>query len=74
MPGALRDLPLARLKIDSTPLEGIDIDLVNQEFKEELGGYQCDVALAIGYRHAEDDYNAKLPKSRREPDDIFVNL
>ena len=40
---------LARLKIDSTPMEGIDIDLVNEVFKKELDGYQCDVALAIGY-------------------------
>ncbi len=65
---------LARLRIDSTPLEGIDIDLVNEEFKEELDGYQCDVALAIGYRHPEDDYNAKLPKSRRRMDSILVRI
>jgi len=54
---------LARLKIDSTTLEGIDIELVNEEFAKELDGYKCDVALAIGYHHQE-DYNAKLPKSR----------
>jgi len=65
---------LARLRIDSTPLEGIDIDLVNEEFKEELDGYQCDVALAIGYQHPDDDYNAKLPKSRRSLDSILVRL
>jgi len=63
---------LARLRIDSTPLEGIDIDLVNEEFKEELSDYQCDVALAIGYHHPDDDYNAKLPKSRRSLDSIMV--
>jgi nitroreductase/dihydropteridine reductase len=65
---------LARLRIDSTPLEGIDIDSVNEEFKEELDGYQCDVALAIGYRHPEDDYNAKLPKSRLSLDSILVRI
>lgn len=65
---------LARLRIDSTPLEGIDIDLVNAEFKEELDGYQCDVALAIGYHHPEDDYNAKLPKSRFNLDSILVRI
>ena len=65
---------LARLRIDSTPLEGIDIDLVNEEFKEELDGYQCDVALAIGYHHPEEDYNANLPKSRRSLDSILVRL
>ena len=64
---------LARLKIDSTPLEGIDTELVNEEFKKELDGYQCDVALAIGYHH-EDDFNAKLPKSRLPLDDVLVRL
>jgi nitroreductase/dihydropteridine reductase len=64
---------LARLKIDSTPLEGIDTDLLGKEFSEELGGYQCDVALAIGYR-AVDDFNAKLPKSRRQASSVFVRI
>jgi len=65
---------LARLRIDSTPLEGIDIDRVNEEFKEELDGYQCDVALAIGYHHPDDDYNAKLPKSRFKLEKILVRI
>lgn len=65
---------LARLKIDSTPMEGIDIDLVNEEFKKELEGYQCDVALAIGYHHPEDDFNSKLPKSRHRLDDVLVRI
>lgn len=65
---------LARLKIDSTPMEGIDADLVNKEFEQELGGYHCHVALAIGYRHPEEDYNAKLPKSRRKLDSVLVRV
>lgn len=65
---------LARLKIDSTALEGIDADLVNNEFKHELGKYRCEVALAIGYQHPEDDYNAKLPKSRLSLESIFVHI
>ena len=65
---------LARLKIDSTPMEGIDTDLVNKEFKKELDGYQCDVALAIGYHHQQEDYNAKLPKSRRSLESILVRI
>lgn len=63
---------LARLKIDSTPIEGIDTGLVNEAFKKELDGYQCDVALAIGYHHPQEDYNAKLPKSRRSLDSILI--
>lgn len=65
---------LARLKIDSTPLEGIDIALVNEEFKAELAGYQCDVALAIGYHHPSEDFNATLPKSRHRLDDVLVRI
>jgi len=65
---------LARLKIDSTPMEGIDIDLVNAEFKKELDGYQCDVALAIGYHHPEEDFNSKLPKSRNDLEKILMRI
>ena len=65
---------LARLKIDTTPLEGIDVPRVNEEFKKELNGYQCDVGLAIGYHHHEDDFNAKLPKSRLPLEDMLVKL
>jgi len=61
---------LARLKIDSTAMEGIDTDLVNKEFASELDGFQCDVALAIGYSHPE-DYNAKLPKSRLSKEKVI---
>ena len=64
---------LARLKIDSTPMEGIDADLVNQTFESELDGYRCELAVAIGYRHPE-DYNAVLPKSRRRLESIFVHI
>ncbi|MEP0357233.1 nitroreductase family protein [Paraglaciecola sp.] len=63
---------LARLKIDSTSMEGIDIELVNSEFATELNGYQCELALAIGYRHPEEDYNARLPKSRLSLDDVLI--
>jgi len=64
---------LARLKIDSTPLEGIDTEMVNEEFKKELEGYWCDVALAIGYHHPE-DFNAKLPKSRLHMDKVILRI
>ncbi|MDH5735591.1 MAG: NAD(P)H-dependent oxidoreductase, partial [Gammaproteobacteria bacterium] len=64
---------LARMRIDATPLEGIDQVLVNEEFKQELDGYRCDVALAIGYHHV-DDSNAKLPKSRLDMDTILLRI
>jgi len=65
---------LARLKIDSTCLEGIDIERVAKEFAPELDGYVCNFALAIGYRHPTDDYNEKLPKSRLDEAAVFVHL
>ncbi len=65
---------LARLKIDSTTMEGIDAGPVNQEFAHELDGYECHVALAIGYRHPEEDFNAKLPKSRRKLESILLRV
>ena len=65
---------LARLRIDSTPMEGIDTGLISQEFKNELNGYQCDVALAIGHHHPQEDYNAKLIKSRRSLGNIMMRI
>lgn len=65
---------LARLKIDSTTMEGIDAELVNKEFEQELGGYRCEVALAIGYHHPTEDFNATLPKSRRKLESVLVRV
>jgi len=63
---------LARLKIDSTPMEGVDSELVSEIFAKELGGYECEVALAIGYHDQSEDYNAKLPKSRLAMDKVLT--
>ena len=65
---------LARLKIDSTTMEGIDTELVNKEFAEELGGYECHLAMAIGYRLPEEDNNAQLPKSRLSKESILLTV
>lgn len=55
---------LARLGIDSTSMEGVDSELIGEIFADELDGYVCEVALAIGYHDSAEDYNAALPKSR----------
>ncbi|MFV0431574.1 MAG: nitroreductase family protein [Alphaproteobacteria bacterium] len=65
---------LARLDISSTVMEGIDITAINEAFAKELGGFRCDVALAIGYHSDEGDYNADLPKSRLDLDDILLRI
>ncbi len=65
---------LAHLHIDSTPMEGIDSEMISKEFAEELDGHICHVALAIGYHDETMDYNAKLPKSRLAIEDMLVKL
>jgi len=62
---------LARLGIDSTTMEGVDGELIGEIFAKELDGYVCDVALAIGYHHSEEDYNASLPKSRLAAEEVI---
>lgn len=65
---------LARLGIDSTPMEGVDPELIGELFAEELAGYQCDMALAMGYRDDSADYNAPLPKSRLSREQVITVL
>lgn len=66
---------LARLRIDSTPMEGVDAQLIGEIFADELGeDYECTVALAMGYHQDGEDYNHGLPKARLSQDDIIVTL
>jgi nitroreductase/dihydropteridine reductase len=62
---------VARLGIESTPMEGVDTGLIGEIFSEELDGFVCEVALAIGYHDEEKDYNALLPKSRLAMKDVL---
>lgn len=55
---------VARLGIDSTPMEGIDSAKLGEIFKEELDGHICVTALALGYHKDGDDWNHGLPKAR----------
>ncbi len=65
---------VARLGIDATPMEGIDSELIGEIFKKELGGYVCDVALALGYHLEGGDYNHGLPKARLSQENIITVL
>ncbi|QLE84813.1 MULTISPECIES: nitroreductase family protein [Shewanella] len=65
---------LSRLGIDSTTMEGVDSELIGEIFKEELGGFVCEVALAMGYHHSTEDYNASLPKSRLAMEQVLTVL
>ena len=63
---------LPRMGIDSTPMEGVDAALIGEIFKEELGGYVCEVALAMGYHKDKEDYNFGKPKARLAAEDIIT--
>lgn len=65
---------LARMGIASTPMEGVDSEMIGEIFKEELGGFQCDFALAMGYHLEGEDYNHGLPKARLAMDDVLTVL
>ncbi|MBJ2138992.1 MAG: NAD(P)H-dependent oxidoreductase [Alteromonadaceae bacterium] len=62
---------LARLGIASTPMEGVDHELIGEKFQQELDGHICEVALAMGYQNAEDDWNYGLPKARLAIEEII---
>ncbi len=63
-----------RLGIDSTPMEGVDTELIGEIFKDELDGYVCTVALALGYHLDGEDYNHGAAKSRLPLEDVVIVL
>ena len=65
---------LARMGIASTPMEGVDPKLIGEEFKQELEGFVCDFALALGYHKDGEDYNHGLPKARLPLEDVIKTL
>jgi len=65
---------LARLGIGSTPMEGIDAQMIGEIFKDELKGYVCQFALAMGYHSDTEDYNYGLPKARLAAIDVITTV
>lgn len=66
-------LGAASLGIDATPMEGIDLKAINEEFGLPEKGYTALAVVSFGYR-SEDDFNDpnKTPKSRLPEDVIFT--
>ncbi|APD85237.1 NAD(P)H-dependent oxidoreductase [Alteromonas sp. Mex14] len=63
---------LARLGIASTPMEGVDSDMLSELFADELDGHICEVALAMGYPDTAQDWNHGLPKARLPKEDVIT--
>ncbi len=57
-------LGVSTLGIDATPMEGIDTKVLDEEFGLREKGYGSLLVVPLGYHHQEEDFNAKLPKSR----------
>lgn len=57
--------------IDACPMEGFDADTLNQTLGLSVQGLQASVVVPVGFRR-EDDFNARLPKSRWPAEKIFT--
>lgn len=66
-------LGAATLGIDACPMEGIDINTMNEEFGLTAKGYTATAAVALGYG-VETDFNipTKTPKSRLPFEEILT--
>ncbi|PLA74294.1 oxygen-insensitive NAD(P)H nitroreductase [Hydrogenovibrio sp. SC-1] len=59
--------------VDAVPIEGVDLEVLNQEFDLSEQGLAAVAVVALGF-HAEDDFNAQLPKSRFDEQELFTLL
>lgn len=66
-------LGAAALGIDATPIEGFDPKALNEELALRKKGLTSVVIVALGYR-SEEDFNARLPKSRLPIETVFSDL
>ncbi len=58
----------ANLRIDSTPIEGIDLVQLNKDFDLPSKGLTADFVISLGYR-SQDDGNAQVDKMRYDRKD-----
>jgi nitroreductase/dihydropteridine reductase len=58
------------LGVDATPMEGFDAAALSEEFDLKTQKLTPVVLVSLGY-HADNDFNAKLPKSRLQADVLF---
>lgn len=59
--------------IDATPIGGFDESIISDELGLAEKGLIPSVLLTLGYR-SDSDFNAKLPKSRLNKEEIFTTL
>ena len=67
-------LGAAAMGVDATPIEGIITEELDKILDLPSKDLHSIVAVTIGYSSEENDYNAKLPKSRLPAEAIFTTL
>ena len=67
-------LGVATLGIDATPMEGIEIKALDEEFGLREKGFSGLVVVPLGYHDEALDFNAKLPKSRLPYSEILTEV
>ncbi|ELV8718340.1 TPA: oxygen-insensitive NAD(P)H nitroreductase [Vibrio vulnificus] len=66
-------LGASAMEIDAVPIEGFDAKALDEEFGLREKGFTSVVIVPLGY-HSEDDFNAKLPKSRWSAETVFTEI
>jgi nitroreductase/dihydropteridine reductase len=64
----------ANLQVDTTPMEGFNIEKFDEILKLKEKGLTSVVLLALGYRDAENDYMANLKKVRLPLDEFAIKI
>ncbi|WP_040398019.1 NAD(P)H-dependent oxidoreductase [Cesiribacter andamanensis] len=67
-------LAAAAQQVDATPMEGFNNAALDELLQLEQRGLKSVTLLPLGYRDAERDWLASLPKVRREADKFFIEL
>lgn len=64
----------AMLDVDSVPIEGFDKEKLDDLLNLKKQNLASVCMMAVGSRHEELDYNAKLPKLRKSADKLFIEI
>ncbi len=64
----------ADLKIDSTPMEGFDKNLLDDLLKLKEKGLKSVVLMTLGFRDIKNDYLVNLKKVRRPVEKLFIKV
>lgn len=59
-------------KVDATPMEGFNNAALDELLNLKEKGLRSVTMLPLGFRDAENDWLAKLPKVRREKEKLFI--